>query len=407
MPTSGDLRKGEKLNQIKQEAIEQQEYFTKIRRHLHKNPELGHQEIETSALIKKELESYGFEIGTNTAPTGVVGLLRGKLPGSEQVTAIRADIDALPILEKSGVEHHSRVDGVMHACGHDGNTAMLLAAAKLLSDHTDDFSGAVKLIFQPAEEVLNGARSMIDAGALENPKVDSIVALHGWPHLPTGVLGTWEGAYFASGDQFEIRIKGSGGHGAYPHRAKDALLAASHVVMGLQAITSRQLNAIDNTVLSICTIHGGTAFNIIPETIELTGTVRCHNNEIREGMPDRMKKIIKGILEAYDCDFEFTYTKGVSPVVNNPDTVRAMADAARKVNGDEFVSTLPGPVMGSEDFSEYNALVADSAILRIGITPEGSEEISLHNERFDFNDDAIPYGAAILAQYILDKNQPS
>ncbi len=395
------------MNPIKQEAIDQKEYFTNIRRHIHRNPEMGHQETETAALIKRELESYGIEIGTNSAPTGVVGLLRGKKPGSEQVTAIRADIDALLILEKSGAEHSSEIEGVMHACGHDGHTAMLLATAKLLSNHTDDFSGTVKFIFQPAEEQLNGAITMVDAGVLENPKVDSIVALHSWPHLPTGVLGTWNGAYYASGDKFHILIKGSSGHGAYPHKTKDALLAASHVVMGLQAITSRQLNAIDNTVLSICTIHGGTAFNIIPETIELSGTIRCHNNEIRESMPDRMKKIIKGILDAYDCDFEFTYTRGVSPVINNPETVQAMADAARKVNGEDFVTTLPGPVMGSEDFSEYNARVADSAILRLGITSAGNEEISLHNERFDFNDDAIPYGSAILAQYVIDKNQPS
>lgn len=393
------------MNELKSLALANADYFTKIRRHLHQNPELGHQEHNTSAFIRKELESYGIELGTNTAPTGVVGILKGEKAGSDQVTALRADIDALPILEKTGLEYQSAVEGLMHACGHDGHTTMLLAAAKLLADKRSEFSGTVKFIFQPAEERLNGAITMVDAGVLEDPKVDSIIALHSWPHLPTGMLGIWDGAYYASGDSFKITVRGSSGHGAYPHRTKDALLAASHMVVALQAITSRQLDAIENTVLSVCTFHAGTAFNIIPDTVEIEGTVRSHNRDIRESMPGRMEKIIRGVLSAFDCDYEFDYVKGVSPVVNNPATVADVVEAATQVNGADSIVTLPGPVMGSEDFAEYNARVEDSAIFRIGIAKEGEEEIALHNECFNYNDETIPYGAAILAQYVLNKNK--
>lgn len=387
----------EKANEIKED-------ITNIRRHIHQNPELGFKEFNTSNLIKEELKNYGVEVVEIDHPTGVVGLLKGEKEGTNTITALRADIDALPIEEKTNLPYSSQIDGIMHACGHDGHTAMLLGAAKLLSDMTDKFSGTVKFIFQPAEETLSGAQEMVKAGVLDNPKPDSIVALHSWPYLPTGVLGTWKGAYYASGDKFTCKIVGGSGHGAYPHKSNDSLLTATHTVVALQSITSRQVDAIDNTVLSVCTINGGKAFNTIPEYVEFSGTVRCHDNEIRESMPGKMEKIIKGVVEAFGCKYEFNYEFGTPMVINNPDTVDMLIDAATQTSGAEFVTQLPGPVMGSEDFGVYSKEIQDSAILRLGTADVGNEEIPLHNERFDFNDDTIPYGVSILTQYVLNKN---
>lgn len=391
-------------NQIFKKASEIKDYVANIRRHLHENPELGFKEINTTKLIKKELLSYGVELVDIGLESGVLGILKGKKEGPDTVTALRADIDALPIEEKTKLPYSSKNDGLMHACGHDGHTAMLLGTAKLLSTMTDEFSGTVKFIFQPAEELLSGAQKMVDAGVLENPKVDSIVALHAWPYLPTGVLGTWKNAYYASGDKFTAKIIGGSGHGAYPHKSNDSLLAATHAVVALQSVTSRQLNAIDNTVLSVCTINGGKAFNTIPEFVEFSGTVRCHNKDIRQVMPEKMEKIIKSVSEGFNCKYEFNYEVGCPGVENNPDTVDAIIEVVKQISGEEFTTQLPGPVMGSEDFGVYAEIVKDSAIFRLGTTDVGEEEIALHNERYNFNDDSIPYGISIFTQYILNKN---
>ncbi len=257
-------------NDIFQKAIELKDYSTKIRRELHQHPELGMKEYKTAELIKKELESFGVEIVPIDMETGVLGVLKGNKKGSPVVTAIRADIDALPIEEINDIPYKSVHKGVMHACGHDGHTAILLGIAKLLSSMKDQFSGIVKFVFQPAEEILTGAKVMVEAGVLENPEVDNIVSLHADPYLDTGKIGTWIGTFHASGDKFNIKITGNGGHGALPHQTNDVVLTASQLVVALQGIVSRQINAFDSIVISVCTIHGGTAFNIIPEEITLT-----------------------------------------------------------------------------------------------------------------------------------------
>ncbi len=245
---------------------------------------------------------------------------------------------------------------------------------------------------------------MVTAGVLENPPVDSMAAVHSWPHLPVGVLGTWKGPYYASADAFSVKIIGGSGHGAYPHKSNDSLLTAAQIVVALQNITSRQLNAIDNTVLSVCTFHGGTAFNIIPEFVEFGGTVRCHNSDIRRSMPDKMEKIIKNMAEAFGCKYEFTYNFAVPVVKNDHEIVDLLAAAAAQTAGEGFVTELPGPVMGSEDFGMYSEKIERSAILRLGVGNDQNAHIPLHNERFDFNDDAIPYGIALFTQYVLNKN---
>lgn len=385
-------------------ANEIKEYISEIRNNIHQNPELGMKETKTSELIKQELIKYGVEIVDINVKTGVVGILKGKKQGKDTVTAIRADMDALPIIEKTGLLYASQVEGVMHACGHDGHTAILLGVAKLLSSIRDEFSGTVKFIFQPAEELASGAQAMIDAGALENPKVDNIIALHSWPYMPAGVIGTWKGAYYAASDKFEAKMIGGSGHGAYPHKTPDSLLAASHAVVALQAIPSRQLNAIDNTVLSVCFFNAGSAFNVIPEFSKFGGTVRTHNDAVRKSMPEKMEKIISGIAQTFGCEYEFNYKFGLSMVYNDGEVVDKVTEAVKQSLGEEYVKVLPGPVMGGEDFGEYSRLVKKSAIFRLGTRGNDGVEIPLHSEKYNFNNDAIPYGITALVQYVLNEN---
>jgi len=391
-------------NEIFKQALAIKEEITRLRRHIHQNPELGMKEYQTAALIKKELESYGVEIVPIAMETGVLGIIKGEKAGADTVTALRADIDALPIIEKTGVPHSSTQEGVMHACGHDGHTAVLLGTAKLLSSLRSQFSGTVKLIFQPAEETLSGAVGMVRAGVLEDPAVDFIVTLHAWPYLEAGKIGIRVGPYHASADYFKARMIGTGGHGGYPHKGTDCLLAATQAVGALQSIVSRQLNAIDNTVLSVCTIHGGTAFNIIPKEVEFSGTIRCHNMTIRNSMKDRMEKIIGNVAAAFGCDYEFEYGLGLPMTVNHPEVTAQLARAATATLGADSVVELAEPVMGSEDFAIYQEIVPHSSFIRLG-NAAGGKEIPVHTDQFDFNDDAIPYGMAVLTQFVLDRNK--
>lgn len=391
-------------NDILKRANEIKDYISEIRNIIHQNPEIGMKETKTSDLVKQELIKYGVEIVDINVPTGVLGILKGKKQGVDTVTAIRADMDALPVIEKTGLPYASQVEGVMHACGHDGHTAILLGVAKILSTMTDKFSGTVKFIFQPAEELGSGALAMINAGVLENPKVDNIVALHSWPYMPAGIIGTWKGAYYAASDKFEAKMIGGSGHGAYPHKTNDSLLAATHAVVALQAIPSRQLNAIDNTVLSVCFFNAGTAFNVIPEFSKFGGTVRTHNDAIRRSMPEKMEKIVKGIAETFGCKYEFNYKFGLNMVYNDGEVVEKLRDAVKESLGEEYTKELPGPVMGGEDFGEYSNLVKKSAIFRLGTRGSDGVEVPLHSEKFNFNNDAIPYGITALVQYVLNEN---
>lgn len=393
-------------SEIFQKALGLKDYVTKIRRHIHQNPELGMKEYQTTALIRKELEEIGIEIVPIELDVGALGVLKGEKPGSGPVIGIRGDIDALPVQEKTGLPYASQVDGVMHACGHDAHAAILLGTAKLLSQVKDQFSGTVKFIFQPGEETLRGAKEYVKAGAFEHePKIDTLLALHAWPWLEVGKVGYWHGSYHASGDAFTAKIIGSGGHGAYPHRSKDALLAACNAVGALQGILSRQIDAADRVALSVCTINGGQAFNVIPEEVTFSGTVRTHNEDVRRTIPGRMEKIIKGAADAFDCRYEFDYTFGIPQVVNNVDVNNEMIEAIKEALGEEYVEELPGPVMGSEDFSILLQQVPRGAFFRLGITKPGDEAISNHNDRFDFNDDAAPYGMAMFVQYVINQSR--
>lgn len=388
-----------------EKALQIREYLTQVRRHLHQYPELGMKEFETTAFIRKQLSDMGIEIVPINAEVGVLGIIRGEKPGSNSVTALRADIDALPILEKTGLSYASKNEGVMHACGHEGHTTILLGVAKILNTMRDRFSGIVKFIFQPGEETLLGAHSMVAAGVLENPAVDTIVALHAWPQLPVGTIGVWPGPYMASADKFTVKVFGGGGHGAYPHRSRDPLLAATYAIQAINTIVSREIDAVEKTVISVCTIHGGTAFNIIPEEILFSGTVRNHDPIVRQSIKEKLERVISGAVAAFGCKYELDYIYGVPPVINHPEVIDMIAQAAERALGEGKTKQLDRPVMGSEDFSCFLEKVPHGAFFRLGVATPGEEEMRVHNDHFNFHDDALPVGVAVLTQLVLDKNQ--
>jgi len=377
------------------------DHLTGLRRGIHQNPELGFQEFATTDLVRRELERLGVEIAPLELKTGLVGILRGRMGGTGPVTALRADMDALPVTENTGLSYASRNPGVMHACGHDGNTVMLLGAAGLLSENRDRFSGTVKFLFQPAEETFGGAEALIDAGALQDPAVDRIVGVHGWPDIDLGKVGVQPGPHMASADRFEIRVRGTGGHGAYPHHARDPVLAAAHVVTALQAVVSREIDCADRAVVSVCTLEAGSVFNVIPDEVLLGGTVRTQNERVRTAIWEKVERIVRSTSEALGCEGEVHWTGLVPALVNEEETCREIAEAAREVLGEEAVEA-PGATMGSEDFAVYLKHVPRGAFFRIGVKLPGRETMKLHNDRFDFSDDALPVGAAVLARLVLD-----
>jgi len=389
------------LESLKKQAESVLDQMTEIRHHIHRNPELGFQEKETSALVRKELSSLGVVIMPLELETGVIGLLRGRGEGPGTVTALRADMDALPIVEKTGLPYESRNPGVMHACGHDGHVAMLLGAARLLSGMADAFSGTVKFLFQPAEELLTGAGKLIEAKCLEKPKVDRIVAVHGWPHTEAGKIGVYPGPYMASADRFDISIQGAGGHGGYPHRARDPIIAAAHTVVALQSIISRETDPMDQAVLSVCTISAGRAFNVIPDQALFGGTVRCLEGRVRSDIREKMTRVVESTPRAFGCEGRLEWTGLVPSLVNDPETCRMISEAGESVLGRECVERLPGPVMGSEDFAAYLEHMPRGALFRVGLKPAGRESRPLHNSEFDFNDDVLAVGASVLAGFVL------
>jgi amidohydrolase/hippurate hydrolase len=381
-------------------------HLTRIRRDIHRHPEIGFQEVATTERVRRELTELGVEVVPLKLRTGLVGLLRGERNGPGPVTALRADLDALPVTERTGLSYASSNEGVMHACGHDGNTTMLLGAARLLAEARERFSGAVKFLFQPAEEIFGGAEAMIEAGCLQDPPVDRIVALHGWPDIEVGKVGIQAGPHMASADRFEVRVRGAGGHGAYPHLARDPVTAAAHVVTALQAVISRETDPMDRAVLSVCTMEAGSVFNVIPDEAVLGGTARCENESVRRAIRDRVGRVARGIAGAMGCEGEVAWTGLVPPLVNDEAACLEIAAAAEDVLGPGAIEA-PGVTMGSEDFALYLERVPRGALIRIGLGVPGKEAMRLHNNRFDFNDDALPVGAALLARLVLRTHGPS
>ena len=388
-----------------QKALAAGDYITSIKRALHRIPELGMEEHKTTALIRAELEAMAIPLQP-LGDVGALAILQGRGKGEGPVIALRADIDALPIQETADVPDRSTIPGMMHACGHDCHAAMLLGAAKILASMADSFAGTVKFLFQPAEEGLGGAQYMIKHGALENPKADCILGLHTHGELLVGEIGMRSGPAMASSDAFTATIRGKSGHGAYPHRVGcDPLQGAAAAILGAQSIVTRQIDALDTVVLSICEIHGGTAKNIIPETVSFGGTVRCQSKTVRDSMEDRLRAVVKSAAELYGCTGELEYLYGVPPLANDPQWTKKVWDSAVRALGEEAVKEIAIPAMGSEDYSFYLEHVP-GVFARVGGRREGEPPLVFHNGAFAFPEEALPYGTALFVQFVLDMNEP-
>lgn len=374
--------------------------LTEIREDFHRHPELSFQEERTSrriAEIMRELELD--EVHTGIAKTGVVGLLRGGAPG--KTIALRADIDALPIQEENDVPYKSQNDGVMHACGHDVHITALLGAAMILSEMRDKISGNVKFIFQPAEEIAGGAKIMVRDGVLKSPpKVDAIIGLHAWPDSDVGTIGVKSGPAWAAMDKFEITVRSPGGHGAMPHLTSDPIVAAAQIINSLQTIASRTIEPIQPIVFSVCMIHGGHAFNIIPREVKMVGTVRTLDEDVRAKAIKKVKEILQGIGVAMGVECEFNYMDGCPPVINDPGMIEIIERAGTEILGSENVLSIDA-TMGGEDFT-YFSQVVPGAIFRLGVRDEEAGFISpLHRPTFDVSPRALSTGAAMLSRAAL------
>ncbi len=363
-----------------------------IRHDLHRHPETKFRETRTANTIAAILDEWG--IGwRRCTETGIVAVIGG---GEGRTVALRADIDALPVPDQSGVPYTSVNEGFSHACGHDGHTAILLGTAWMLKQMEPHLHGKVKLIWQPAEEGGAGADHMIREGALENPVPDAIFALHGWPGLPLGTAGYRFGPSMASTDDFIITVRGKGTHGAMPHAGVDPIAIAARVIEGVQTIRSRMLNPIIPAVITVGTIQGGSAVNVIPDEVVMSGTIRTLDNEVRASVPTLMKRMVEHTALASGGEGEFRLTAGYPPVINEERATAFVRDALFDIMGKEKVIEIPDPVMGGEDFAYYIEKIPGS-FFRLGI----GDRPALHNSRFDFNDEAIPFGMRAMAGIAL------
>ncbi|MCB1746199.1 MAG: amidohydrolase [Gammaproteobacteria bacterium] len=371
------------------------------RRDIHAHPELAYQEHRTADFVAARLAEFGIPTVRGLGGTGLVGTL--KCGGSDRAIGLRADMDALPLQELNRFDHASRHAGVMHACGHDGHTAMLLAAAEHLA-RTRDFDGIVHFIFQPAEEGEAGAKAMMDDGLFRDFPMESVYALHNWPGLPVGRMAMRKGAAMAAMDIFEVHVEGVGGHAALPHLARDPILAASELVQAWQSIVSRSVKAIEPAVLTVTQFHAGDAYNVIPAEVVLRGTVRCFAQEVRQQIEARMQEIAEGVCRTHGCSFRWRYEHRFPPTVNSAQETDFAAAAAIAVCGAEHVDTDVEPVTGSEDFG-YMLEEKPGCYAFIG---NGSSEggCMLHSPHFDFNDDIIPIGASYWVRLVHDLLAP-
>lgn len=392
---------------VRQLIADELGHIIEVRHRIHECPELGFEEKRTTALIKAELEKNGIEILPLAMETGVLAAVHGtakwEREGKPPVIGIRGDMDALPIEENTGKPYSSKNLGVMHACGHDGHTANLLGTAIVLQKLRGSFAGTVKFFFQPAEETLYGAERMLKCGILDNPAVDKVIALHCAVDVPIGSIGIYPGPFMASADMFKVRMVGAGTHAASPFRGTDALSAAAQAALSLQMIVAREIDANDRAVLSVCQIHGGDAFNVVPGEVSLAGSVRTHRPEIREKIAARVKSICESVAESYRCEAEVEYRLGLPATVNDESVVEEIAQAGEKAIGADKVIRLQAPMMGSEDFSLFTQRVP-GAIFRVGAA--GDTPVSLHNPCFDFPDAALEVGMSVFVQYVLDQLSP-
>ncbi len=363
--------------------------ITAWRHDFHENPELLYDVHRTAGKVEELLKSFGVdEVVTGLGKTGVVGVIKGRQNNNNKVIGLRADMDALPIKEATGKPYASKVEGKMHACGHDGHTAMLLGAAKYLAE-TRNFDGTAIVIFQPAEEGGAGGKAMVDDGLMERFGIEQVFGLHNAPNLPVGVFAIREGSLLAATDEFCIKIQGVGGHAAAPHYGVDPVMIAAQMTVALQTLVSRNVDPIESAVLSVTQIIAGEAFNVIPGSAELRGTVRTLSDPVRDLMEKRMGELVDNLAKSFGASAELDYERGYPATVNAPEQTRFAADVAKQVSGEERVITNVPPVMGGEDFS-FMALARPAAFILMG----NGTGPNLHQDTYDFNDEAIPFGCS-------------
>ncbi len=367
-----------------------------IRRDIHANPELAFEEVRTAGVVAHELTRLGIEHQTGIAKTGVVGLIKGGRPGP--VLAIRADMDALPIEEKTGLPFASTKLGLMHACGHDLHTTTLLGVAAVLKELAPQLAGTVKLVFQPAEEAIGGMSAMIEAGVMDDPKIDMALSLHNGPDLPVGTFGFVRGHALAAADGFSITVRGKSGHAAHPHFAIDPIVAAATLVTQLQTVVSREVRPIHPAVVTVGMIHGGTARNIIPDSCTITGTVRTLHPEARDIAEAAIKRLAAGMLEGMRVICEVEYRRGVPPLRNDDKVVLPTVEAIRHQFGDVVIEREPS--LGGEDFALMAELVP-AFQLRVGSGQPGRSD-RLHNSGYQPDERCIGLGVQALSRAALE-----
>ena len=375
--------------------------LTALRRELHAHPELGFEEHYTSRRVVETLKVCGVdEIHTGIGRTGVVATIRGR-GNSPRMIGLRADMDALPMAEANEFAWKSTKPGLMHGCGHDGHTAMLIGAARYLAE-TRNFDGTAVLIFQPGEEGFAGAKAMIEDGLFERFPVQSVFAMHNWPQMRPGSIGINPGPMMASADRITIEISGKGGHGAHPYQTVDPVLVAAHIITAVQSIVSRNIRPIDSAVISLCAMQAGDlgAFSVIPGKATLVGTVRTFNPEVQAMVERRLNEVCSGVALGLGASAHVKYERIYPATINTRDEARFAADVAQKLVGHEHVDRAMDPSMGAEDFS-FMLQVKPGAYLRLGQGAEnGIGSCFLHNSRYDFNDEVLPLGAALHASLI-------
>ena len=371
------------------------------RQDLHRIPEIGLEEHETSKYIKSKLSEFNIEFKDGYANTGIVAYIKGSKGNSDKSIGLRADFDALPMPEKNNFDHKSTNEGMMHACGHDGHTSMLLGAAKYLSEN-NDFDGNVYFIFQPGEEGFAGGQKMIEDGMFDDFKIDEVYALHNWPELPIGSIGVNNGPMMAAVDEFDIIVNGKGGHAAIPQLAIDPVVIASQIVLAVQTIISRSTDPVDKALISITKINGGTAYNVIDDTVKLGGTIRTFKPETRSFCEKKINEIASGIAKANGAEakIEFHLTNKYPPTINSKKESEFAANVAKKIFGDANVNTEIDPSMGGEDFS-YLLEKKPGSYLYIG-QGDANHKAHLHTTKYDFNDNLLPIGVNYWAELVKE-----
>ena len=376
--------------------------LTALRRELHAHPELGFEEHFTARRVVESLKVCGVdEIHTGIGKTGVVAVIHGRERGSGRMMGLRADMDALPMHEDNDVAWRSARPGLMHGCGHDGHTAMLVGAARYLAE-TRQFDGTAVLIFQPGEEGFAGAKAMIEDGLFERFPVQSVYAMHNWPQMKPGTVGINPGPMMAAADRITIEISGKGGHGAHPYQTVDPVLVAAHIITAVQSIVSRNVRALDQAVISLCSMQAGDpgAFSVVPGKATLVGTVRSFSAEVQTLLERRLQEVCGGVAMGLGATAHVRYERVYPATINSRDEARFAADVAQRLLGHEHVDRTLEPSMGAEDFA-FMLQVKPGAYLRLGQgTEHGVGSCFLHNSRYDFNDDVLPLGAALHAGLI-------